>query len=67
VWYEHFSGNRYWRNIRGRGVALAHMRQNAKIHKIDMIDFVKPVLTEDLHIVHKEEFSVTCYKCDTYI
>jgi hypothetical protein len=31
-----------------------------------MICFVKPGLTEVLYIVHKEEFSVTCYVCDTY-
>jgi hypothetical protein len=37
-----------------------------KIHKVGMISFAKPVLTEDLYIVQKEEFSVTCYKCDTY-
>jgi hypothetical protein len=37
-----------------------------KISKIDMICFAKSGLTEDLYIVHKEEFSVTCYKCDTY-
>jgi hypothetical protein len=37
-----------------------------KIHKIDMFCFAKPVLTEDLYIVQKKEFSVTCYKCDTY-
>jgi hypothetical protein len=33
----------------------------------DIICFVKPVLTEDLYIVHEEEFSMTCYMCDTYI
>jgi hypothetical protein len=26
----------------------------------------KPVLTEDLCIVQKEEFSITCYMCDMY-
>jgi hypothetical protein len=31
-----------------------------------MICFAKPGLTKDLYIVHKEEFSVTCYMCDTY-
>jgi hypothetical protein len=30
-----------------------------------MICFTKPVLTEDLYIVQKEEFSITCYMCDT--
>jgi hypothetical protein len=27
---------------------------------------VKPVLTEDLCIVQKEEFSITCYMCEMY-
>jgi hypothetical protein len=31
-----------------------------------MICFAKPRLTEDLYIVHDEEFSVTCYMCDTF-
>jgi hypothetical protein len=31
-----------------------------------MICFGKPGLTEDLYIVQKEEFSTTCYMCDTY-
>jgi hypothetical protein len=26
----------------------------------------KPVLTEDLCVVQKEEFSITCCKCDMY-
>jgi hypothetical protein len=30
-----------------------------KMSKIDMICFAKPVLTEDVYIVHKEGFSVT--------
>jgi hypothetical protein len=37
-----------------------------KISKTDMIRFAKPGLTEDLCIVQKEEFSITCYMCDTY-
>jgi hypothetical protein len=32
-----------------------------------MICFAKSVLTEELYIVHKEEFSITCYMCDTYL
>jgi hypothetical protein len=36
------------------------------LRQIDMIRSAKPVLTEDLCIVQKEGFSVTCYKCDTY-
>jgi hypothetical protein len=31
-----------------------------------MICFAKPVLTEDLYVVQKEEFSITCYMCDVY-
>jgi hypothetical protein len=31
-----------------------------------MICPAKPVLTEDLHIMQKEEFSITRYMCDTY-
>jgi hypothetical protein len=29
-----------------------------------MICFAKSGLTEDLYIVHKEEFSITCYMCE---
>jgi hypothetical protein len=32
-----------------------------KISKIGMICSSKPVLTEDLYIVQKDKFSVTCY------
>jgi hypothetical protein len=35
--------------------------------KIGIISFVKPVLTEDLYIEQKEEFSATCSTCDIYI
>jgi hypothetical protein len=31
-----------------------------------MIRSAKLVLTEELCVVQKEEFSITCYKCDTY-
>jgi hypothetical protein len=34
-----------------------------KISKLGMICSVKPVLTGDLCIVQKEEFSITCYMC----
>jgi hypothetical protein len=37
-----------------------------KISKIGMICFAKPGLTEDLYIVQKQEFSITCYMCDMY-
>jgi hypothetical protein len=36
-----------------------------QIRKIDMICSVNPVLTEDLYVEQKEEFSITCYMCDT--
>jgi hypothetical protein len=31
-----------------------------------MICFAKPGLTEDLCVVQKEEFSITCCMCDKY-
>jgi hypothetical protein len=31
-----------------------------------MICFEKPVLTEDMGVVQKEEFSITCYICEMY-
>jgi hypothetical protein len=31
-----------------------------------MVCFAKPRLIEDLDIVEMEEFSITCYMCDTY-
>jgi hypothetical protein len=31
-----------------------------------MICTAKPVLIEELCVVQKEEFLITCYKCDTY-
>jgi CTP:phosphocholine cytidylyltransferase-like protein len=31
-----------------------------------MICFAKPVLTEDMCVVQKEEFSIPCGMCDTY-
>jgi hypothetical protein len=34
-----------------------------KIRKVGMICSLKPVLTEDLCVVQKEEFSITCYMC----
>jgi hypothetical protein len=37
-----------------------------KIRKIGMVCTVKPVLTEDLCVVQKDEFSVTCYMCELY-
>jgi hypothetical protein len=36
-----------------------YITQNAS-SKIDIICFAKPELTEDLYIVHKEQFSATC-------
>jgi hypothetical protein len=37
-----------------------------KIRNVGMICFAKPGLTEDSYTLHKEEFSITCYMCDTY-
>jgi hypothetical protein len=31
-----------------------------------MICSAKPVLTQGLYVVQKEEFSITCCLCDTY-
>jgi hypothetical protein len=31
-----------------------------------MIYFAKHVLSKDLYTVQKEEYSVTCYTCDSY-
>jgi hypothetical protein len=33
---------------------------------LGMICFAKHLLTEDLYIVQKEEFSIACYMCDAY-
>jgi hypothetical protein len=61
-------------NIRGLNLAVvklttvevSKLQLQDKIHKIGMLCSAKPVLTEDLYIVQKEEFSITCYMCDTY-
>jgi hypothetical protein len=37
-----------------------------KICKVGIICFAKPVLTEDMYVVQKEEFLITCYMGDTY-
>jgi hypothetical protein len=37
-----------------------------KIRKIGMICSAKPVLTEDLCVVQKQEFSITCYMYEMY-
>jgi hypothetical protein len=44
-----------------------YVRSNASIRKIGVIYPAKPVLTEDLCVVQKEEFSVTCYMWEMYI
>jgi hypothetical protein len=61
-------------NIRGLNLAVVKsttvqvtkMPLQLKIRKIGMICSVKPILTEDLCVVKQEEFSITCYMCDTY-
>jgi hypothetical protein len=37
-----------------------------EIRKIGMIWVLKPVLTENLYKVYKQEFSITYYVCDAY-
>jgi hypothetical protein len=63
-------------NIRGLNLAVVKLttvqvtRQPLphKIYKIGMICSAKPVLTENLCVVQKEEFfSTTCYMCEMYI
>jgi hypothetical protein len=61
-------------NIRGLNLVVVELKTIQvtkllllhKISKTGMICSVKPVLTEDLCVVQKEEFSVTCYMCDMY-
>jgi hypothetical protein len=61
-------------NIRGLYLAVVKLTTvqvtilplQHKIRKICMICSAKRVLTEDLYIVKKQEFSITCCKCDTY-
>jgi hypothetical protein len=48
-------------DIREYGNGTSH-----QIRKIGMICFGKPLLTEDLCVVQKEEFSLTCYMCEMY-
>jgi hypothetical protein len=48
-------------NIRNKLTAV----QVTKLCKIGMICFAKSLLTEDLYIVQKEEFLITCYMYDT--
>jgi hypothetical protein len=55
-------------NIRGLNLTVVELKTfqvtklplKHKIRKICMLCFAKPVLAEDLHIVQKEEFSITC-------
>jgi hypothetical protein len=42
-------------------IQVAKLPLYHKMRKLGMICFAKPVLTEDLYIVQKEKFSVTCY------
>jgi hypothetical protein len=61
-------------NIRGLNLAVVKLTNVQvtklplwhEISKIDVICFAKPGLIEDLYIVYKEEFSITCCKCDMY-
>jgi hypothetical protein len=47
-------------------VQVTKLPLKRKIRNIGTICSTKPVLREVLYIVHKEEFSITCYMCDTY-
>jgi hypothetical protein len=47
-------------------VQVTKLPLQRKIRKNGMICFAKPLLTEDLYILQKEEFSKTCYMCDMY-
>jgi hypothetical protein len=47
-------------------VQMTKLPLQHKIRKIGIIFSVKPVLTDDLCVVQKEEFSVTCYMCEMY-
>jgi hypothetical protein len=42
------------------------LRQSHKICKLGMICSVMPILAEDLCVVQKEAFSITCYMCKIY-
>jgi hypothetical protein len=61
-------------NIRGLNLGVVKLTtvQVTKMplyHKtctVSMTCSANPILTEDLYIVQKEEFSITCYMCDTY-
>jgi hypothetical protein len=63
------------KNIRGLNLAAVKLKtvqvtklpmQHKKKNKIGMICFAKPGLTKDFYTLQKEEFSITCYMCDTY-
>jgi hypothetical protein len=47
-------------------VQVTRLPLQHEICKIGMICFAKPVLTEDLYIVQKEELLITCYKWEMY-
>jgi hypothetical protein len=53
-------------NIRGLNLAVVKLRI-IRVTKLPLQHcFPKPVLTEDLYIVQKEEFAITYYVCDMY-
>jgi hypothetical protein len=47
-------------------VQVTRLPLKHKLSKTGKVCFAKPLLTEDLYIVQRKEFSVTCYKCDAY-
>jgi hypothetical protein len=53
--------------VTGNSETKSQWKGKKKLNKIGMICSVKPALTEDLCVMHKEEFPITCYyKCDMY-
>jgi hypothetical protein len=44
-------------------VEVTNLLVKHKIHKVGMMCFAKPILTENVYVVRKEEFSNTFYMC----
>jgi hypothetical protein len=61
-------------NVRGLNLAVVKLTAvqvtklplQHKIRKIGKICSADPVLIDDFYIAQQEEFSITCYKCDTH-
>jgi hypothetical protein len=52
--------------IKLKTVQVTKLPLKRKIRKIGMICIAKPGLTENLYIVHKEEFSISTHMYDIY-